>query len=396
MSAGAPPAHDEDLQRRTERWFVRRGLPHFIDHYNAREDIFTRAAPFLAVMFVLSLVNVRIGDAGWVRNVVSLALGVGIGLGGVMAVNRLRGRKPLSRPRRIGVPELVTFVVAGPIVQLLVAGWSEAGWTLVGNAAVLGVSYVVTSFGLIPMTRWAIGQMLRMFADVTTLFARSLPLLLLLSIFMFFNAELWKIADDIPTVLFVSALVVLVGVGTAFILLRFPRELDVLSHFDHWAEVVEEAADSPLAGTDPARLREPPTAPPLDRPAWANVGLVLFFSQAVQVVLVTAAIFGFYVLFGIFTMVPSTIRQWTGTAELDVLATFDYLGVQVTLTSELLRTSAFVAAIAGLQFTVSALVDSTYRDEFFKELTHEIRESLAVRTLYLATVVREGPGSAPS
>lgn len=383
-------ALDEDLQQRTERWFVRRGLPHFIDHYNAREDIFTRAAPFLAVVFVLSLINVRIGDETLLRNVVSLGLGVAVGLGGVALVNVLGGRKPLSRPRRIGAPELVTFVVAGPVVQLLVEGWEEALVTLVFNLAVLGLTYVVTSFALIPMTRWAIGQMLRMFADVTTLFARSLPLLLLLTIFMFFNAELWKIADDIPTVLFVSALVVLVAVGTVFIVLRFPRELDVLSRFDTWSEVVDDAADSPLAGTDPAGLPEPPAAPPLDRAAWANVGLVLFFSQAVQVVLVTVAIFGFYVLFGMFTMVPSTIRQWTGTDQLDVLATFDYLGVTVTLTSELLRTAGFVAAIAGLQFTVSALVDSTYRDEFFKELTQEIRESLAVRALYLALLGRTG------
>jgi hypothetical protein len=391
MPDPARSALDEDLQRRTERWFVRRGLPHFIDHYNAREDIFTRAAPFLAVVFVLSLVNVRIGDESLVRNVVSLGLGVAVGLGGVALVNVLRGRKPLSRPRRIGAPELVTFVVAGPVVQLLVEGWTEAAVSLAFNLVILGLTYVVTSFGLIPMTRWAIGQMLRMFADVTTLFARSLPLLLLLTIFMFFNAELWKIADDIPTVLFVSALVVLVAVGTVFIVLRFPRELDVLSRFDDWSQVTAEAADSPLAGTDAARLPEPPAAPPLDRPAWANVGLVLFFSQAVQVVLVTAAIFCFYVLFGLFTMVPSTIRQWTGTAELDALATFDYLGVKVTLTSELLRTSGFVAAIAGLQFTVSALVDTTYRDEFFKELTHEIRESLAVRTLYLSLLGRTAP-----
>lgn len=388
MPDPARSALDEDLQRRTERWFVRRGLPHFIDHYNAREDIFTRAAPFLAVVFVLSLINIRIGDGTMGRNLVSLGLGVAVGLGGVALVNVLGGRKPLSRPRRIGAPELVTFVVAGPVVQLLVEGWVEAATSLAANLVVLGLTYFVTSFGLIPMTRWAIGQMLRMFADVTTLFARSLPLLLLLTIFMFFNAELWKIADDIPTALFVSALVVLVAVGTVFIVLRFPRELDALSHFDDWPEVAGEAADSPLAGTDVTGLSEPPAAPPLARPAWANVGLVLFFSQAVQVVLVTIAIFAFYVLFGMFTMVPSTIRQWTGTAQLDVLATFDYLGVKITLTSELLRTSGFVAAIAGLQFTVSALVDSTYRDEFFKELTREIRESLAVRTLYLALLGR--------
>jgi hypothetical protein len=36
-----------------ERWFVRRGVPHFIEHYDASEHIWTRSPPLLVVNYVL-------------------------------------------------------------------------------------------------------------------------------------------------------------------------------------------------------------------------------------------------------------------------------------------------------------------------------------------------------
>jgi hypothetical protein len=36
-----------------ERWFVRRGVPHFIEHYDASEHIWTRSLPLLVVIYVL-------------------------------------------------------------------------------------------------------------------------------------------------------------------------------------------------------------------------------------------------------------------------------------------------------------------------------------------------------
>ena len=41
--------------RATERWFIRRGLPMFVEDYSAGRDVWTRALPALVVLFVLSL-----------------------------------------------------------------------------------------------------------------------------------------------------------------------------------------------------------------------------------------------------------------------------------------------------------------------------------------------------
>ena len=45
-------AAPDGVRRRTERWFVHQGLPHFIEGYNAGSDIFTRSIPALVVAYL--------------------------------------------------------------------------------------------------------------------------------------------------------------------------------------------------------------------------------------------------------------------------------------------------------------------------------------------------------
>ena len=49
--AGTAP----DPLRATEKWFIRRGLPMFVEDYSAGRDVWTRALPALATLFVLEL-----------------------------------------------------------------------------------------------------------------------------------------------------------------------------------------------------------------------------------------------------------------------------------------------------------------------------------------------------
>jgi hypothetical protein len=41
----------------TEKWFVRRGVPHFISNYSATEDVFRRVLPVLVVWLLLSSIS---------------------------------------------------------------------------------------------------------------------------------------------------------------------------------------------------------------------------------------------------------------------------------------------------------------------------------------------------
>ena len=73
-----------------------------------------------------------------------------------------------------------------------------------------------------------------------------------------------------------------------------------------------------------------------------------------------------------------------------MIARWTFGGHDLLLSGELVRTAIFIAAVAGLQFTVAALTDSTYRDEFYDEITRDIRQAIAVRDLYLERVVDGG------
>ena len=52
----------------TERWFLRRGIPHFIEDYSAGEDVFTRALPVLALVLLAQLVGAVNLDWPWWAN----------------------------------------------------------------------------------------------------------------------------------------------------------------------------------------------------------------------------------------------------------------------------------------------------------------------------------------
>jgi hypothetical protein len=161
-----------------------------------------------------------------------------------------------------------------------------------------------------------------------------------------------------------------------------PTELRNLSAFTSWDEVSTSAT-----GTPAARLALPGSefgADPLNRRERTNLGLVLFFNQAVQVFLVSCAIGIFYVAFGLFVIQPGTVKLWTGHAIRRVGPHFEFLHGQIVLSRELLITAIFVAAVSGLQFAIAAITDATYREEFYAGLTDDLRTALAARRLYRA------------
>ena len=113
----------------------------------------------------------------------------------------------------------------------------------------------------------------------------------------------------------------------------------------------------------------------------------MFVSQSVQVLLVAAVSFAGLMMFGLLTIREQTVVTWLGDGELtdgDRLWSFDLFSHPVVLTRQLFVVAGFVAAFAGLQFAVSVVTDSNYRQEFAADMATQVRQLLAVRTLYLA------------
>ncbi|MEM7274803.1 MAG: hypothetical protein AAF547_17095 [Actinomycetota bacterium] len=378
-----------------ERWFLHQGLPHLIHQYGASTDVFTRALPFLLFVFLFNTLG-SFGDrfTGWGQAGVAVLSAVII-LGLAAGVNVLRGRRPLQPPDDVGLVELTMFVIV-PVVPTLLFQDDQLLPVLgvvAFNLVVLALVYVVVGFGLAPMTVWALGQTFRRLSEVVTLMGRALPLVLVVTAFLFINAELWQVAQGFTTMTFLTTVGLLVFLAVAFVVLRIPREIAEISRFESWPAVcrLAERAGSPLKGREPAELggRCDPPLTALDR---INVGLVVLFNLGLQIVLVSAAIGAFYILFGLFAVREDTIVAWTALTQLgDPVASITLAGTELVLTTELLRVAGFLSAFSSLQFAVAAVTDATYRQEFFDEVTDEVREALAVRSIYLDQLVEDAP-----
>jgi len=381
-------------RRRCERWFVRRGLPHLIENYSATTDVLTRMAPFLAVV-LFSELFLSFGDRwkGWAQLWAFLA-GLAAMTAVAASVNRLRGRRPFQLPDDIGPFEIGLFVML-PLAPTAIGSQTalaeNLAWIVGFNVVVLVVGYAVTSWGLLSMFRWSLGQLRYQIGDITTLAMKSLPILLVFSAFVFLNAEMWQVANDF-TLPFFGVVCLLVGALTsAFVAVSVRRITVDLDRFGSWHDVRARCEGSPVQDLVPADSDAPPDSPSLGRLAEFNVGLLLFVSQIIQIMLVGLVITVFYVVFGLFAVREETLVLWTTAAELSRAEDWAYyatlLGGEVVFTRQLMLVSTFIGLVAALQFAVHVVTDEAYRAEFAAEMTDEVREALAVRAVYLRRLI---------
>ncbi len=371
-------ARDEQLSA-YERQFRRAGLPLLIEDFSAREDVFNRAFPLLALVLIAELIGALDVDWAWYANLGALAAALALTLGSVALVNRARGRRALAIPETIGPVELAVFVLLPAVVQ----GIFHGGWGLAVipfNLALLGLVALFYGFGIGAIVVWAARRLTGQLARSLLLLARAIPLLLIFALVLFINAEMWQVFSGRTTATLLAVGALLALVATAFLAARVPREVERLERD------VLAAADGDGAGDAPG---DPP-APPLTRRQRANVGLVLLISHGLQIAVVTVAIGAFFVAFGMIVIDAEVARAWTGEAG-EALVSVTLLDVPLLLTAELLRVAGAIAALSGLYYAIAVLTDGAYREEFLDEVTAQMRETFSARAAYLALRRRPDP-----
>jgi hypothetical protein len=389
----AEPDSRSDPLRGIERWFIRRGLPMFVEDYSAGRDVWTRALPALATLFVLSLAGVTIraddplGTAFTVGVVVAFAVGY-------VVWNHRRGRRPWALPDRVTRTWLAVFVVVPAAMAFAfdrtVEGFVQA---FLGPLALLAVVYVTTRYALVALTAWALRWTFGQLGDVVQLVTRVLPLMLLVVTFLYLSPGLWQAmgSSDWPTV--AGALLVLTAVGVLFILTRARRELARVDQTTDHEGVLAATAGTPIEAAA-GGLPDLDLVVPMASRQRVNMLLVMVVAQLVQVSLIGLVVWAFFVIFGF-----TAIRLPVQTLWLSGLADPGVIGPEIeghAVTGASMRVAAFLGGFAAFYATVYAASDRLYRKHFAERITLDLERALAVRRAYLsARRVRGLPAPVP-
>jgi hypothetical protein len=342
-----------------ERRLRRSGLPMFVEGYTAREDVFNRAAPLLGLIFVAEMLGAGQLDWPWWQNLLAVGAGLLILLVGFGLLNLTRGREFSAIPSRLGYAELAGFVLLPATLPLIFGGQAgSALGTIAANLAILVLVYAFLGLALAWILRWVASRLLGQLASSLSLAAKAVPLLMIFALLSFTTEEIWRVFSAQNAALYTLTLGLLVALGAAFLAVRIPREARRLER---------EAAGE---------------GPPLNRRQRLNVGLVMFVSQAMQVIVVSLVVGLFFVTFGLIAVDAAMQADWSH-GPVDDLLTVTLFGEQLELTGQLLRVAGGLAVFSGFYFAVAMLTDSTYREEFLEELSEEMRQSFRTRAEYL-------------
>ena len=313
-------AEREQALRETEHWFRRHGLPYFV----ASEQE-----------------GVRRGLArGRLLPVLGTALLVGAAVGVLLGL-------------------LLTSLSGGLSLGLVAAG------------AVLAF-YAGTTLRVRVIARWAVGRTLKSLGMMFPLVTRALPLLLLFVTFLFINTEVWMVANSLQPGVLALAVLLFAAMAVAFLLVRLPEEMDRVDDDVDPVRLARRCEGTPVASHAAQVFAETDDLEAVVEVTglqkW-NLVLVLLIAQFLQVVLLSVAVLVFFLLFGSVVMQQEVVNSWLGTK-----------GTPVT--EPLVKVSIFLAGFSGLYFTVYAVTDDTYRQQFFTSVTRELERAVAVRAVY--------------
>ena len=368
--------------RATERWFVGHGLPFFVEGRSITVDDLVRGRSLVVLVLAYfgSLLLAVPAGQDWPPRLAYAALGL-VALGAVWVVaNLARRQRAMERPRRVGVVEVAVFTLAPALAVAALRRDADLVLTvLLADLTVLAVVAAAEVLDAAPIARWAV---LRTFREVSSLFrlvTRALPMLLLFTTFFFINTEVWQVSSSLSTPVLWLAVAFFGVLAVGFLLARLPEEVAAVND-----EIEPEAVRRAVAGTPLAEscdaIGDDLRPEPLARKQRVNLLLVLLVTQLSQVLVLSVSIWFFFLAFGRVAIKDGVIDSWVGGGAPHPVPFLPGLG----FSQELLQVSIFLAAFSGLYFTVYAVTDSTYRDQFFHEITDELERAVGVRAAYLA------------
>jgi hypothetical protein len=376
--------------RRAEQWFRRRGLPAVVR--GLERNLAVRVVPavtWLGLSDVLyDVLMIVDGDAEFpsrlenalflVFYTVTLVSSVALPLVGAwLAANWARDRALDDRGSGPALVVIGAYVVVWPVGASLVEGtfrWSSLVASMLVSLVLVGLLLALTAVGMGSIFGWALRAAVRQLRSVGTMTSRSMPLLLLVTTFGFYTAEIWQSAGQIPREKIWLVLGFFAVLSGLFLRSVFAAELRGL--ITGWRDRLT-ALPTDTFGDVGSVDGSAPAFTPLER---ANLFLILLLTQLLQALVFAMIVFAAFAVLGKLTVPDAAIKSWVGHDP----AQGELFGVQVPLSNDLVQVCLFIAAFSTLYFIATIVTDAAQRKTFFDPVLEHLQVSLAGRAVYLA------------
>lgn len=343
---------------RYEQQFRRAGLPLFIEDFSPTHDIFSRATPVLVLVFIAEMLGATSLSWHWWQNLLAALGGLAALIAGFGLLNGLRGRRFWSFPTRFGTPELAVFVLLPALLPLATeVQLRQFFGVAIGNLLLVGAVYLVVGYGLIGTTVWGVRRLGTELANSLASLVRALPLLLVFSLVLFVNTEMWQVFAGMPVAFIVILVVAFALLSDLFLVLRLPKELDVIE-------------------------RDAGSGPPLRRIQRLNLSVSLVIRQWLQGLVVSTGVGLFFIGFGMLAVSRHIYENW-GIDPGSWTHEFTLLDHKLLISAALVKVAIGIANFTGLYYSISLMTDATYRAEWLDNVTDELRELFTARAEYL-------------
>jgi hypothetical protein len=374
-----------DRRRQIERWFSARGVPQLIEGFSTEQRMDARAAPYILFWLVTGTLLLwgRRSEADVAEQVLVGLVALGATLAVISAILLVRGHLPF-RNTRLDLLDIAAIGLVPGIASGVVSGrWGTVpgivGYVLLG----VGVIYLVIGFGLAEISWWALGHLRAQLGQISTLVARTLPVLLILVVFLLFASELWQAAQTLSGADLAAIIALLLLVASVLVVTRARDEIAGLE-----AGLTGEAVAMRLHGTPAESLgsvaRQAPRSRPLRWLERTNLIFLMLVSQLVQSLFVGLLVTLFLVALGVLAIPAEVQGQWALEPVRSVIG-FELFGEDRLVSVELLVTAGLLGGMCALYFTGLALTDASYRAEFHARVVRDVEEIMAVRAAYLAS-----------
>ena len=254
---------------------------------------------------------------------------------------------------------------------------------------VIGI-YLAIFLGVDTVLGWSLKHAIHQLASLPPMIAKVLPVLMVSVLFIFVNADLWKLANGLsfPRTWAVLGLMGLLAVfvvvttsleRTARLLGRY-RGDDIArfteNDYEHAAALEGGIWNTAQDWVEEQKILE---HRPLKIAPWSNLIIIPMIGQIIQATLFMLLVFGFFMGFSSIAISDTTIESWMSIKPEHL----KILGVDTNINAVVIKVSMIVAVFSGLSFVATTSSDEKYARSFLKPMIERIKHILIIRDIYL-------------